>query len=286
MATWAIGDVHGCFRTLEALIRRLDLDVRRDRLWMVGDLVNRGPRSLEVLRWARALDGEMGDRSQVVLGNHDLHLIARHLGIAAARRGDTLEEVLDAIDGPDLVDWLRHRPFIHFERIEDDDYVLVHAGLLSGWSQSAALGTGERLQRLLQGPNAASLLRRETEHETRNSSSECESRPGTNPGRRRAAASKAALSAMTRTRMLDSRRTPHDYSGPPEEAPQHLQPWFAVEPRGCPDHTVVCGHWAALGLHLQPNLIALDTGCVWGGRLTAVRLDDRRVVHQDVADRG
>ena len=267
MATWAIGDVHGCFRTLEALVDRLDLDIGRDRLWMVGDLVNRGPSSLEVLRWARAQDDEMGDRFQVVLGNHDLHLIARQLGIARARSGDTLEAVLSAADGPDLVDWLRRRPFIHFGHSDDTDLVLVHAGLLPGWSRKDALEAGERLQRQLQGPRAECLLRRE------------------NTGRHRAAASKAALSAMTRTRMLDSKRAPHAYNGPLEEAPQHLSPWFAVGPRGCPDHTVVCGHWAGLGLHLRPNLIALDTGCVWGGRLTAVRLHDRRVVQEDVVDR-
>ena len=267
MATWAIGDVHGCFRTLEALIDRLDFDRSRDHLWMVGDLVNRGPSSLEVLRWARAQDDEMGDRFQVVLGNHDLHLIARQLGIAQARSGDTLEAVLSAADGPDLVDWLRRRPFIHFGHSDDTDFVLVHAGLLPGWSRKDALEAGERLQRQLQGPSAECLLRRE------------------NTGRHRAAASKADLSTMTRTRMLDSKRAPHAYNGPLEEAPQHLSPWFAVGPRGCPDHTVVCGHWAGLGLHLRPNLIALDTGCVWGGRLTAVRLHDRRVVQEDVVDR-
>ncbi len=267
MATWVIGDVHGCFRTLEALIRRLDLDVRRDRLWMVGDLVNRGPSSLEVLRWARAQDDEMGDRFQVVLGNHDLHLIARQLGISRARWGDTLEAVLSATDGPDLVDWLRRLPFIHFARIAATDFVLVHAGLLPGWSRKDALEAGERLQQQLQGPGAECLLRRE------------------NTDRHRAAASKAALSAMTRTRMLDSKRAPHAYNGPLEEAPRHLSPWFAVGPRGCPDHTVVCGHWAALGLHLRPDLIALDSGCVWGGQLTAIRLEDRHVVQEDVVDR-
>ena len=285
MATWAIGDVHGCFHTLEALVDRLDLDFGRDRLWMVGDLVNRGPASLQVLRWARAQDDEMGDRFQVVLGNHDLHLIARQLGIARARSSDTLEAVLSATDGPDLVDWLRRRLLIHIERIGNADFVLVHAGLLPGWSPKDALGTGERLQQQLQGPNAECLLRREKEHETTSgpSAGEFHSRP--NSGGQRASASTAALSAMTRTRMLDSNRTPHDYSGPPEEAPQHLQPWFAVEPRGCTGYTVVCGHWAALGLHLRPDLIALDSGCVWGGKLTAVRLDDRRVAEQRLVDR-
>ncbi len=251
MATWAIGDVHGCFSSLVALIGRIGLDVRRDRLWMVGDLVNRGPRSLDVLRWARAREAEMGDRFQVVLGNHDLHLIARYLGIAAARRADTLEEVLRATDGPDLVDWLRMRPFVHFERIEDVDFVLVHAGLRPGWSPEDAAAAARRLERRLRGSGAIDLLRSRDDD---------------------------SLAAFTRMRMLDADARPHDYNGPPEEAPTHLRPWFDVEPRGCKGHTVVCGHWAALGVRLRPELIALDSGCVWGNTLTAVRLDDRAVV--------
>ena len=257
MATWAIGDVHGCFRTLDALIRQIDLDRSRDRLWMVGDLVNPGPSSLEVLRWARALDHEMGDRFQVVLGNHDLHLIARHLGIAEARPGDTLEEVLTAPDGPDLVEWLRRRSFIHFGSAGSADFVLVHAGLLPGWSQQDAIAAAKRLKRQLQGPDAEGLLRSRRDE---------------------------ALAAFTRMRMLDPETGFHHYSGPPEAAPVGLKPWFEVEPRACPGQTAVTGHWAALGMRLRRDLIALDSGCVWGGRLTAACLDDRRVAQKRVVD--
>ena len=285
MATWAIGDVHGCFRTLEALIRRLDLDVRRDRLWMVGDLVNRGPGSLDVLRWARALDDEMGNRFQVVLGNHDLHLIARGLGIARARSDDTLEDVLNATDGPDLVDWLRHRPFVHIGQIGDADFVLVHAGLQPGWSPRDALAAGRSLEGELRGSNAVHLLRRQNPDEPGSGTTKHEARRNTSPESDSQAVSRGALTTLTRMRMVDSEARPHRFNGPPEEAPEGLQPWFDVEPRGCPDHAVVCGHWAALGLHLRPHLIALDTGCVWGGRLSAVRLDDRRVVQERMADR-
>ncbi len=281
MATWAIGDVHGCYRTLQALLGRMDLDVRRDRLWMVGDLVNRGPRSLKVLRWAQELDKEMGDRFQVVLGNHDLHLIARHLGIAEARPRDTLDGILDAPEGPDLVEWLRRRPFVHFERVGDCDYVLVHAGLVPGWSAADALAASQRLGRLLRGRDAQLLLRR-----------------GSDPGQRRCrptpppmpsagdpgARNRAALAAFTRTRMLDSELRPHEWSGPPEDAPSGLKPWYRVRPRSCPEHTIVCGHWAALGLRLEHDLIALDSGCAWGGPLTAIRLDDRRVVQEPRSD--
>ncbi len=281
MATWAIGDVHGCFRTLQALLGQMKLDVRRDRLWMVGDLVNRGPRSLKVLRWARAIEDEMGDRFQVVLGNHDLHLVARHLGVAAARPRDTLKNVLEAADAPELVDWLRRRPFVHFERIAGRDYVLVHAGLRPGWSPEDTLEASGRLKQLLTGQGAQLLLRRESDfvHGQRRPTS---TRPlaTAGPGAR----SRAALATFTRTRMLDSGSRPHDWSGPPGEAPSELTPWFRVSPRSCPERTIVCGHWAALGLHLEHDLIALDTGCVWGGRLTAVRLDDRRVVQEGQSD--
>jgi len=258
VATWAIGDVHGCFRTLTALIGRMEFDVRRDRLWMVGDLVNRGPSSLETLRWARALDAEMGHRFQVVLGNHDLHLIGRHLGIGEAGPRDTLEDVLEAADGPDLVEWLRQRPFIHFEAVEGRDYILVHAGLLPGWSAQDALKAARQLERQLRGPKATRLLRRRD---------------------------KKSLVALTRMRMLDEKGTADNYSGAPERAPRGLRPWFEIEPRGCPGRTAVAGHWAALGLRLRPDLIALDSGCVWGGPLTAVRLDDSLVVQEPFGDR-
>lgn len=251
MATWAIGDVHGCYRTLQALLGRMDLDVRRDRLWMVGDLVNRGPRSLKVLRWAHALNAEMGDRFQVVLGNHDLHLIARHLGVVGARPRDTLKKALKAKDAPQLVDWLRRRPFVHFERIAGRDHVLVHAGLRPGWSPDDALKAAGWLERKLRGREAKRLLRRRN---------------------------RKSLVTFTRMRMLDGKGRPNDYNGLPEGAPRGLLPWFDVEPRGCPDHAAVCGHWAALGLRIGTDLVALDSGCVWGGALTAVRLDDRFVV--------
>lgn len=225
---------------------------------MVGDLVNRGPCSLEVLRWARSLDAEMGDRFQVVLGNHDLHLIGRHLGIVEARPRDTLEDALEAPEGPDLVEWLRQRPFIHFEPVTGRDHVLVHAGLLPGWSAEDALKAARQLERRLRGSKAARLLRRQDEK---------------------------SLVALTRMRMLDKKGRADHYNGVPEEAPGDLRPWFEIEPRGCPGRTAVTGHWAALGLRLRADLIALDSGCVWGGSLTAVRLDDARVLQEKVIDR-
>ena len=293
MATWAIGDVHGCFRTLEALLERIDLDYRRDRLWMVGDLVNRGPRSLDVLRWARALEEEMGDRFRAVLGNHDLHLIARYLGVAAARPRDSLEKVLEAADSAELVEWLRQRPFVRFERVAGSDHVLVHAGLPPGWSAKKTLESSERLGRLLQGPHARRLLRSGRADEDRRPSvretaptCSTSARPRRTGTTGASVQDRAALAAFTRMRMLDAEAAPHDFNGPPEDAPAGLEPWFRAVPRACAGRTVVCGHWAALGLRLEPDLVALDTGCVWGGTLTAVRLGaERRVLQMKVVDR-
>ena len=258
MATWAIGDVHGCFRTLEALVERIGLDPRRDRLWMVGDLVNRGPGSLEVLRWARTLDAEMGDRFRVVLGNHDLHLIARHLGVTSKKPRDTLKKVLKAADAAELIDWLRRRPFVHFETDSRPRLRPRPRGA------AARLVEGGRHQ----GGQAA---------RTKAPGSESEE-PVVSPEQQ--------VAGDIHPRSDARRERPaHDYSGPLEEAPSGLRPWFGVAPRSCPDHTAVVGHWAALGLYLRPDLIALDSGCVWGGLLTAVCLDDRRVVQKRVVER-
>ncbi len=260
MATWAIGDVHGCFRTLAALIARLDFDENRDRLWMVGDLVNRGPSSLKTLRWACNRAEALGGRFVAVLGNHDLHLIARQLGVSADRPGDTLEELLGADDVQDLAGWLRARPFVHLDRVAGHRVVLVHAGLPPGWSRDVVRQAARRLEERLQGASAVGLLRRPPPDDAE------------------------GLAAFTLTRMIDRSGQADPYNGPPEQAPKGLDPWFDAIPRACPGDVVVCGHWAALGLRLAPELIALDTGCVWGGQLTACRLEDRLIVQQPVLD--
>jgi len=277
METWAIGDVHGCFRTLGALLERLDLNPRRDRLWLVGDLVNRGPRSLEVLRWARRLDRTMAGRFRTVLGNHDLHLIARWLGLVDEKPGDTVSAVLEAPDGPDLVAWLRRQPFIHAERVAGRGHVLVHAGIPPGESPKTAVESSRRLERLLRGSEAARLLSRSGPTAATDGRGATD---GTITSRDR-----HALAAFTRMRMLDENLRFAGYNGTPEEAPAGLRPWFELEPRCCVGQTIVCGHWAALGLHLRQDLAALDAGCVWGGRLAALRLEDRKLVEQKLVDR-
>ncbi|HJX29495.1 MAG TPA: symmetrical bis(5'-nucleosyl)-tetraphosphatase, partial [Thermoanaerobaculia bacterium] len=150
MATYAIGDVHGCFDTLQNLLRRIQYDRHQDRLWMVGDLVNRGPRSLDVLRWA----AEEGDRIVVVLGNHDLHLLGHAWGVSQAKRRDALDEILAAPDRDDLLEWLRRRPVLHRE----DGHVMVHAGLFPAWSLDKAERLAREVEERLRGPEGAELV--------------------------------------------------------------------------------------------------------------------------------
>jgi bis(5'-nucleosyl)-tetraphosphatase (symmetrical) len=264
MATFAVGDIHGCFTTLQRLLRRIDFDARHDRLWLVGDLVNRGPCSLDVLRWA----ANLGDRLVSVLGNHDLHLLARAAGLAEAKRRDTLDGVLAAPDRDDLLAWLRFRPLLHRE----GDRVLVHAGLFPSWTVAQAESLAREVEQGLRGRGAERLLAGfggKTPERWR------ERRPS------RARRAQAALAGFAKLRTLSPEgRMCADFSGPPGEAPRGCLPWFAVPGRKSAGAQVIFGHWAAMGLRLEPGIVALDTGCVWGRQLTALRLDDGKLFAQ------
>ena len=253
MATYVIGDIHGCFRTLEKLFAALGFDETEDRLWLVGDLVNRGPGSLPTLRWVKAKSHALGGRFAVVLGNHDLHLMAVDAGLSEQRRRDTLGEILAAPDRRELIDWLAERPLIHRE----SDTVLVHAGLAPHWSVEEAERQARRCEGVLRSKEGrASLLQRSKlptlEPETEEYS----------------------LAALTRMRTVQADGRLCDFSGAPEDAPVGCRPWFAASGRASRGTRLVAGHWAALGLHVEEGFLGLDTGCVWGGRLTAVRLED------------
>jgi bis(5'-nucleosyl)-tetraphosphatase (symmetrical) len=263
MSIFAIGDIHGCHRELRRLLEVLPFDSETDHLWVVGDLVNRGPASLKVLRWAFRAAKRMGSRFQVVLGNHDLQLLAMASGVVRPTKEDTSREVLAASDGTKLLRWLGERPLVH----RHDDYLLVHAGLWPHWTASEAESWARRVERSL--------------------------RKGRGKGRRLldpaigrgqmgegTARRQYALEAFTRLRTCTHKGKPCTHTGPPVAAPKGCMPWFEVPGRRSADVTVVCGHWAALGLRIQEGLFALDTGCVWGGALTAVRLDDGAVFSQ------
>jgi len=265
MAIYAIGDVQGCARTLEHLLGRLPLE-DGDRLWFAGDLVNRGPRSLEALRRVHALAG----RADVVLGNHDLHLLAVAAGRRERRARDTLDDVLAAPDRDELLAWLAGRPLL----VEDAGHLLVHAGLHPDWTLEEARAAARAVETALrEEPGAVfdALAVRAPAHP-------CEAADA----RERLA---AALAVLTRIRYVDPRgRLALDEKGPPERCPDHLTPWFAALGRRRIGRTVVFAHWAALGLHLQDDAIGLDTGCVWGGSLSAVRLHDREVWDEPTRD--
>ena len=261
MATWAIGDIHGCFDSLKRLWRRMRFDWDNDSLWLVGDLVNRGPKSLQVLRWARRRSLRLGDRMAVVLGNHDLHLLALDRGINQPTGNDTLQAVLAASDRKRLLRWLRNQSFLH----RQGGYVLVHAGFLPHWSLKKAVKRARELEAVLGTKKEKKLLAKAVDPAALSKSM------------RRL---RETSHTLTLLRSCTPQGEPCSFSGPPERAPKGCQPWYRLwEPaeRGV---TVVCGHWAAQGLKLRAGMIALDSGCVWGGALTAIRLEDLKIVQQ------
>lgn len=260
MATYAIGDIQGCFTALQALLRQFDFDPGRDRLWLVGDLVNRGPDSLAVLRWAR----DLGDVAVTVLGNHDLHLLAVAKGFVPAHRSDTIQDVLAAPDRTELLDWLRRQRLFHRE----GEYALVHAGLLPQWTVEKAADLAGEVETILRGDDYLDFLSRMYGNEPRHWRDDLHG-----IGRLR-----MITNAMTRLRFC----TPDGemefaHKGLPENAPAGYLPWYEVPGRASAEATVIFGHWSALGLQVRSSLIALDTGCLWGGNLTALRLEDRQV---------
>jgi|HubBroStandDraft_3_1064219.scaffolds.fasta_scaffold128290_2 bis(5'-nucleosyl)-tetraphosphatase (symmetrical) len=258
MARWAIGDLQGCCDELEELLSRIHFSPDRDRIWFVGDLVNRGPQSLKTLRLVRAL----GDNALCVLGNHDLHLLALALDGAKLRKSDTLSEVLTAPDREALIEWLLHRPLAHYEPHFGD--LLVHAGVVPQWSAVLTMALAQEVQLALRR-DARGLLA---------------AMYGDEPDHWQPKLSgldrlRFTLNVLTRMRFLHADgRLDLKRKGKPECAHKHLVPWFKAPNRETSDLRIVFGHWSALGLHREHNILGLDTGCVWGGSLTAANLDD------------
>jgi bis(5'-nucleosyl)-tetraphosphatase (symmetrical) len=263
MATYAIGDVQGCHEALQRLVDHIRFDPSCDRLWFVGDLVNRGPDSLRVLRYIRSL----GASARVVLGNHDFFLLAASEGMVALRPKDTIGDVLKADDRLDLIDWLRHQPLHHHE----GSFLMIHAGLLPQWTTQDAVQLAGQVETALQGDGFRSFLR----------SLLHESVVTWSPSLTGTLRLVAVARVLTRLRTCTPAGETSNFSGPPDEAPPGYLPWFRIPGRRSANTTVITGHWAALGLYLEPNLLAIDSGCVWGRQLTAVRLEDRTVFQVD-----
>ena len=266
MTRYAIGDVQGCYDELRTLVAKLKFSADRDQLWFVGDLVNRGPQSAEVLRYVRSL----GDNAIVVLGNHDLHLLAVAHGCRKRKKSDTLDDVLDGKDRESLLEWLITRPLVHFDAPRRD--LLVHAGLLPQWYAHTAVKLGQEVEAALQA-NPTGVFEHMYGDEPDRWSNDLE---GTDRLR-------FAINVLTRLRVCTSDGIVDlKMKGKPVQAAQAqesggpFQPWFEIQHRLSRDVRVIFGHWSALGLVLKPGVVGLDTGCVWGGALTAYDLDAER----------
>lgn len=259
MAVYAIGDVQGCAVELEALLAKLDFDARRDRLWFVGDLVNRGPDSLGVLRRVEAL----GDTATVVLGNHDLHLLAVARGNARLRPADRgLETVLDAPDCDRLLDWLQTRPMLHHDAALG--VTMLHAGLPPQWDLATAIACAQELEAALAHQREGEVYRHMYGDDPDLWRDDLEGH----------ARLRFTVNCLTRLRVCDARgRLALGFKGSLRQLPPGLVPWFRAPGRRSAGERIVCGHWSALGYLDEAGVLSIDTGCVWGGTLTAQRLD-------------
>lgn len=257
MAVYAIGDVQGCFDELQALLEHISYDPAADTLWFCGDLVNRGNKSLETLRFVHAL----GKRAITVLGNHDLHLIATASGFRQGSSKDTLDTILAAPDRDELVEWLRHRPLLHHDAVTG--YTLVHAGLPPQWDLALARACAAEAEAVLRGPHYRDFL---------------ENMYGNRPDHWDAALSghdriRFIVNCFTRMRYCASDgRLDLKSKGPPGSQPAGYLPWFAVPARSSRDMQIIFGHWSTLGRRNDPGIYPLDHGCLWGGELVALEV--------------
>ena len=270
MKTYAIGDLQGCFHEAQLLLDQIRADAQGEsRILFVGDLVNRGPDSLGALRKVRALQQTSGGRVEALLGNHDLHLLAVAAGAQAVSHSDTLDAILAAPDRDELLAWLRQRPLA----LRSGQCLLVHAGVLPQWSADKVMALAAEVQAALRGDGWRDFLGQMY---------------GNQPDRWDVSLSGMArlrciVNALTRMRLctpdgvMDFKQK--ESAGAPEGS--SLVPWFDLAGRATRDVTVVFGHWSALGLLVRDDVIGLDSGCVWGGKLTAVCLDDRRLLQVD-----
>jgi bis(5'-nucleosyl)-tetraphosphatase (symmetrical) len=261
MAVYAIGDIQGCYDPLRRLLDELDFNPGDDTLWLVGDLVNRGPKSLKTLRFIKGL----GKSAITVLGNHDLHLLALWAGsLDYDESFGSLQKTLGAPDADELCDWLRRRPLAHYD--EDLDTLLVHAGVHPKWSVDKTLAYAREVEDVLRKGDFETLLAKMY---------------GNTPGKwsdslRGYKRLRFIINCLTRMRMITaSEKLNFSFSGPPWRARKNQIPWFETEHPSTGQTRVVFGHWSQLGLIVLPTLLSIDTGCVWGRQLTAVRLDKR-----------
>ena len=258
MAVYAIGDIQGCYDELRRALDAVNFDSASDRLWCVGDLVNRGPKSLDVLRFVRSL----GKAAICVLGNHDLHLLALAAGNPKHRNETSLASVLTAPDRDELLHWLRHRPLLHFDRAVD--FLMLHAGLPPQWDLATAINCAHELEQVLRGSDADDFFLQMYGNKP----------DRWTPGLSGIARWRFITNCLTRLRYCDADgRLALCEKGPPGSQAKGRIPWFDHPQRATREQRIVFGHWSTLGYVARHNVWALDTGCLWGGALTLLRLD-------------
>ncbi len=255
MALYCIGDLQGCNAPLQTLLHTIDFSPSRDTLYFLGDLVNRGPDSAGVLRRLMQMDGA----ARCVLGNHDLHLLAVANGVRRVHRGDTVGSILNAPDREAMLDWLRRQHMAIFEH----GHLMVHAGVLPQWTAAQAMQLAAEVEAVLTGPDLPAFLTRMYGNEP----------AAWNDSLEGADRLRVIVNAFTRLRFCTADGTMEfTVKEGAAKAPEGYLAWYDVPARRTQDVTVAFGHWSTLGLLLRPNLLSLDTGCVWGGSLSAARL--------------
>ena len=267
MATYAIGDIQGCYDELQALLEKLDFNPGNDSLWFTGDLVNRGPKSLETLRFVKGL----GDKAVTVLGNHDLHLIATwYTNHDSLNRNHCLSAINKASDGEELIEWLRHQPLLHHDK--QLGYTMVHAGLPPQWDLKLAQACAREAEAVLQSAEHAQFLARMYGNEPDTWSDDLQ-------GRERI---RFTINAFTRMRYCTNEgQLEFEHKEAPGKQPEGYLPWFEIQGRKSTDMKIIFGHWSTLDLQLENGIYAIDTGCLWGGTLTAYCLENSEVVSLD-----
>lgn len=269
MSTYVIGDIQGCYKPLRKLLKSVDFQPGRDALWCVGDLINRGPKSLDTLRYLRDMD----DAAEIVLGNHDLHFLALYYDCAPDTIGrHTLDALLAAPDCGELADWLRHKPLVHYDCLQTSKgiqhYLMVHAGVAPQWTLQKTLNLAAEVELTLQGPDFRKFLSKMY---------------GNKPARWRDEVTgyrrlRLITNYLTRLRFCNAKgKMDFEMKEGASKAPEGFRPWFEFE-QLTPQTNILFGHWAALqGFTGKPHVYALDTGCVWGRELTMMRLDDHKL---------
>ncbi len=263
MATYIIGDIQGCAGAFSRLLALIHPNWSTDSIWVAGDLVNRGPDSLGVLRKIRTLHVEHPNQVRIVLGNHDIHLLMTHYGLTYPRRGDTLEPIFTAPDREELIEWLTHQPLLQ----RQGNTIMVHAGLLPCWTEDEAEALSYEVQ-LLMRKDARTFLA----HAYGNYPDQWHNNlEGIDRYR-------VILNSMTRLRFCTPQGLMEFHSkGQPQHAPEGFIPWYEAPHIRHQDTTIAFGHWSQLGLRRMPGFISLDSGCLWRGPLTAIRINDGQV---------